>query len=141
MSEEINLQQLINKSGDSKLLNYEYQSGILKFTLEMDELDCDITIEIITNTLKTEPIKGENKILQTCRLELTDLATVLQAENNVFVPHKDFGRFMQEIKSNVYLGYGYKTKAKVWLFSIVGYQRLISCIVEDLNSIRWTISL
>lgn len=133
----INLEYLINNSGDSILTGYSYSDGILKIILDATEIDKNLMLII-----KSEDLSFDNFYLdkiddlyRTCRIEIQELSTVLSMENGIYIPSTSFGRIMQESRLNYNLAYG-RQKSKVnYIFSLIGFGNLISCLICDTNSI------
>lgn len=131
------LDNIINNSADSILEGYSYLKGTLIIDLDLVELDKKVEIKIKTdylsiNSFYTEKIED---IFRTCRIEVQNLEDVLTVKNGIYVPSNDFGKLMNETKSNYNLVYGKKTSELKYIFSLIGYDRLISCVLSDLNCV------
>lgn len=134
------LEEIIARSGDSKLLGYTFASGLLEIQLEHDELDQILTLRIPTDFVYGGTLSKDDDIFLNCRIELIRLADVLTVENGFYVPKSDFGGFMWEVKNGVSLAYGRKAPEFKYLLSAIGYTRLISCLIPDLASVEWILS-
>ena len=66
---------------------------------------------------------------------IQDISQVLLVSNGVYVPTLDFGKFMQEAKANYNLAYGKKASQWKYLFSLIGYGPLVSCLLSNLDAI------
>ncbi|MGC4129626.1 MAG: hypothetical protein QM564_08730 [Bergeyella sp.] len=133
----INLEYLIKNSGDSILENYSYSKGILALILNIEELNKKLKIKIKTEYLSFNNFYiGKNEELyRTCRIELEDLTKVLSVENGIYLPSINFGKMMNESKSHYNLAYGKKISELKEIFSLVGYGKLVSCLISELNDI------
>jgi hypothetical protein len=133
----LSLEYVIKNSGDSTLKSYEYSSGVLVVLLCLGESDINVFIKIKTDTLSFKNIylaKSE-ALYKSCHIEIQELSSVLTVTNGVYVPSVNFGEFMQEKEANYYLAYGEKATSVRYIFSLVGYGRLISCLLIDMDSI------
>lgn len=133
-----NLQYTIENSGDSRLENYVYSEGILMINLNLGEIEKKVLIKIRTDIISFQNFyfdKLKDYSLRTCRIEIQALSSILSIENGIYIPSKIFGKFMNETRLNYHLGYGEKVSPTKFIFSLVGYGRLISCIVSDKNCI------
>lgn len=133
----VNLEYLINNSGDSIIDEYSYCNGILKIFLNLTQVDKNLMLTIKSGDLSFDSFYLDNQedIYRTCRIEIQELSKVLSVENGIYIPPVSFGRMMQESKSNYNLAYG-RQKSKVnYIFSLIGYGKLISCLILDTNSI------
>jgi len=133
----VNLEYLINNSCDSILAEYSYLDGILKIILNLTEVDKNLMLIIKSEDLSFNSfcLHNEEDIYRTCRIEIQELSKVLSVENGIYIPATSFGRMMQESKSNYNLAYG-RQKSKIkYIFSLIGYSNLISCLISDTNSI------
>jgi hypothetical protein len=135
----INLDSLINSSGDSILEQYTYFEGLLRITLIVPDLEKKVILHIKTNNLVFDHyyLMKSEKLFRVCRIELKEIKGILSIENNVFVPSTSFGKMMSETKLNLNLAYGKKASDMQYIFSLVGYSRMISCLVSDLTSISF----
>lgn len=134
----ISLEYTIENSGDSSLEYYAYSEGILSITLDLGEIDKRVTMKLVTDIMSFHNFyldKLEDSSLKTCRIEIKELSNVLSVENGIYVPSKIFGKFMDEKRSNYHLAYGEKSNSKKFIFSLVGYNRLVSCIISELDNI------
>ena len=136
-SNMINLDDLINNSGDSIVTEYSYSAGILKIILNVTEVGKSLMLIIKSGDLSFDSFCLDNKedIYRTCRIEIQELSKVLSVENGIYIPSTSFGRIMQESKSNYNLAYGRKKSKVNYIFSLIGYGNLISCLILDTNSI------
>lgn len=134
----VNLEYLINNSGDSIINEYSYSGGILKIILNVTEVDKNLMLLIKSEDLSFDSFCLDNKedMYRTCRIEIQELSKVLSVENGIYIPPTSFGRIMQEAKLNYNLAYGRKKSKVNCIFSLIGYGTLISCLISDINSIR-----
>ena len=132
------LKILISNSGDSLLEKYSYLQGILVIDLELFELDKKVRLKIKTDSLSfnNHYLEKKEKFSKTCRIEFQELSNILSLENAIYVPSKDFGKLMKETRNNLNLVFGKKSTEIKYIFSLVGYDRLITCTVQDLNCIE-----
>jgi hypothetical protein len=131
------MKNIIDNSGDSILEEYSYSKGILTIIMDITELEIKVKIKINTDRLSFDNayIDKKEELYRTCRIEIQELLNVLSTENNIYVPSSDFRKLMNESKSNFNLAYGKKISEIKFIFSLVGYSKLISCLLSDLNSI------
>lgn len=129
-----NFTNLVNISGDSTLLDYKYQSSILELILELDELDEDFELKIKTNIVRAILPKQAKPIFYTCRLELLNLSEQLSQQNGYYIPHSNFGQMKRQVNTGVSLAYGLNINEAKWCLNVIGYERLISCIVNNLKT-------
>lgn len=132
------LDEIINNSGDSILEKYSYSEGTLTIDLDLTELDKKVKIRIRTDSLSFNDyyLNKKGDLYRTCRVELQELVNTLSLENGIYVPSKDFGRLMSETKLRLNLAYGKKSSEIRYIFSLVGYDRIITCTVRDLACIN-----
>lgn len=128
----IDLDFLIEKSGDSILESYLYSDGVLTLILITDELNEKFKLKIKTQWLSFNDFylnQKEDDIYRTCRIDIQDLSKVLSVKSNIYIPSDNFGDMMKECKSHYNLAYGKKSSEFGQIFSLVGYDKLISCLV------------
>ncbi|KAA6438854.1 hypothetical protein FEM33_15390 [Dyadobacter flavalbus] len=134
----VNVEYLITNSGDSIIDKYSYSDGILKITLNVTEVDKKLMLLIKSENFSFDNFYLDNKedVYRTCRIQIQELSKVLSVENGIYMPASSFGGIMQESKSNYNLAYGRKKSKVNYIFSLTGYDTLISCLIFDINSIR-----
>lgn len=134
------LEYIIRNNGELNLENYIYSGGTLEIDLDLTELDKKITIKIKTNNLSFNNyyIDKKEELYKTCRIEIKELVNNLSIENGIYIPSSNFGKLMNETRSNYNLAYGKKSTELKFIFSLVGYDNLISCLLTDLNKITIT---
>jgi|SRR5690606_33405616 len=132
------LDKITHNSGDSILEKYSYSGGILEIDLNLTELEKKVKIRIRTDNLSFSGyyVNKAEDLYRTCRIEFQDLLNVLSLENSIYVPSKDFGTLMSENRLRLNLAYGKKPSEIKYIFSLVGYDRLITCTVSDLACIN-----
>ena len=135
----MDFQDLIRLSGDSEILDYNYDKGVLMIYVALQEIDGKVKIRVKTDTIffNTLILESRELVFRTCSVKLEELALVLPSQNGFYVPSHSFGGLMQEAKSGYNLAYGRKIVESKYLLSMVGYGRLISCLVSDLNQIEF----
>jgi len=131
------LTELIKRSGDSKLDGYKYSDGVLAVKLIYGELEHQIQILIKTDSLifDHQNLQRDDKVFRTCRIETIELKGKLSIENGFYVPSSNFSKFMQEVRSGFSLAYGRKASEVKFLFSLIGYGRLVSCTISGFDQI------
>jgi len=131
------LKYITENSGDSTFENYIYSKGILTIYLFMGDYDKKIIIKIKTDYLyfNNYYLEKSEELYRTCRIEVKELQEVLEVQNNIYVPANNFGKFMTEKKMNYHLAYGNKASEIKYIFSIVGYDSLVSCVLSGLENI------
>lgn len=133
-----NLEYYIGISPDSVIDNYSYSEGVLIININLMDLDNSIKLKIKTDVLSVNSyyLNKKEELFRTCRLELNKLSEILDIKNNIYVPANDFGKFMNESKLKYNLAYGKKSSSIKYSLSLIGYDVLISCLIEDVNSIE-----
>ena len=133
-----NLQYYIDHSGDSVLERYSYSNEELELILMMSELDISVRISIKTTQMTFAKFHLEKQAgsFRVCRMVLEDLSAVLSTENGYYIPGNSFKEVMRQSKLNYNLAYGKKITEVKYMFSLVGYGRLISCLIADMNRIE-----
>ena len=132
----LDLKNIIDKSGDSILEEYSYSGGFLTIILDMSELERKINIRIRTDNLSfNNNFLEREEEYRTCRIEIQKLLDVLLVENNIYIPSNSFGKLVNESRLNYNLAYGKKCLAIRYIFSLVGYGILVSCLLSDLTCI------
>ncbi|MGJ1446713.1 hypothetical protein ACR79S_12380 [Sphingobacterium spiritivorum] len=131
------LDKIIHNSSDCILEKYSYSKGILIIKLNLTEIEKKVKIGIKTNSLSFSDyyLNKEEDLYRTCRIEFQELLTILSSENGIYVPSKDFGKLMSETRLRLNLAYGKKSYEIKYIFSLVGYDRLITCTISDLSCI------
>jgi len=123
-------------SGDSELLSFVYRDNLLTIHLHCDELDQEYKININTNNVITDlPSHRSKNLYSNCRIEIEKLPDVLDTNNNYYVPPQDFGQLMNVSKKHLNYAFGKKAQDYKYLFSLIGYSRLLTCVVRNLNDI------
>ncbi len=130
-------EELIASSTNSQLLGYEFADGILTLHLEIEELDGIYVINIPTNYVYGENLSSESHDLRSCRLDLTELSEILDVYGSVYVPNANFEIMMSEVQCGVSLAYGQTCTEVKWLLSAIGYSRILSCLISDLDHVSW----
>jgi hypothetical protein len=130
-------EDLVARSGDSQLINYNFSKEILTIHLEIEELDGSYLISILTEIVRGEQLTFNNDVLRTCRLELIELSKVLSVKNNFYIPNSNFGKIMQEVRNGLFLAYGRKNLDVKWVLNVTGYSCLLSCLINDLDKVQW----
>lgn len=125
----MNLRELVDTSGDSHLIEFRFNNSILEVRIFHDEFDNEVIFKIRTNTVFGADLSEQDDIASTCRIEFSSVKGLLSEENGYFVAAKQFSMMMKETKLHLNLAYGVKAVEKVYLFSLVGYSRILSCLV------------
>ena len=105
------IQEIVAVSGDSTLLSWKFEKGVLEITLELYDDDVEVTIYIPTDIVLAEKQLGKHwsrddqewvvvEVEQpySVHLELTELPKHLASCHGYFIPHSDFGQMMREGK-------------------------------------------
>lgn len=132
------IEELIANSGDAQLLDYDYVSGKLTFSLKLDELDCEVQLQLFTSVVAGSALNAQSAAHSTCRLEAIRLEEHLTLKNGIYVPSEDFGIMMKEIRANLHLAYGLRNTVVKIMLRVVGHTVLIACPVEHLDKIEWS---
>jgi hypothetical protein len=134
----LNLEYLVSNSDETILKEYSYSGGILTINLELTEIDKKVMLKIKSSHLSFDSFYLEKKeeLYRTCRIEIQDLSEILSTQNGIYVPSNVFGILMNESRSNYNLAYGKKSSELKYVFSLIGYGKLVSCLISDLNSIE-----
>jgi len=135
----LSLDYIIKNSGDSSLESYKYSEGVLILIINLNDIDNRILIKIKTDSMSFNNsfLYNEKELYRTCRIEIQELSNALQIENGIYVPSKLFGKLMNEKRLNFHLAYGEKNNNVNYIFSLVGYERLVSCLISDLSCISF----
>lgn len=133
----LNLEYIIENSGDSTFESYIYSGGILTINLNLSDIDKKVLIKIRTDgmSFKNYYLDREEDLYRTCRIEIQELSNVLSVKNDMYVPSSIFENLMNEKRFNYHLASGEETTTVKYIFSLVGYDRLVSCLVSDLDCI------
>lgn len=144
------IQEIAAVSGDSTLLAWKFEKGVLQITLELYDDDVEVTIYIPTDIVLAEKQlhKHESRDAQEwvvvefeqtpfVFLELTELPKHLASCHGYFVPHIDFGQMMREVRYGHSLAYGRRANEFPWLLMVRGRSPIVACLVADLGAIRW----
>lgn len=133
------IDKIIDFGGDSILKNYHYAYGVLMLDMYHSDFDKNVKIRIKTDYLIFNNyyyLEEKEDLYRTCRIEFHTLSDILSIENGIYVPSKEFGKFMSETKLRLNLAYGKKSSESKYLLSLMGYDRLISCVVMDRSHIE-----
>lgn len=133
----MNLEYIIENSGDSILECYKYSGGLLSINIDLGNLNKKVLIQIKTDSISFNNyyLDKNEDIFRTCRIEVQDLSKFLTIDNNIYVPSNSFGKFMNEKRQNFHLAYGEKIIKMKYIFSLVGYDMLLSCLMSDMDCI------
>lgn len=144
------IQEIVAVSGDSTLLSWKFEKGILEVTLELYDDDVQVAIYIPTGIVLAEKQLQKHKsragqewvVVEVEKppsvyLELTELPKHLASCHGYFVPHSDFGQMMREVRHGLSLAYGRKTSEFPWMLMVRGGAPIVACLVADLSAIRW----
>ncbi|MES2702265.1 MAG: hypothetical protein V4649_06475 [Bacteroidota bacterium] len=131
------IEDIVKNSGDSTVDKYSYSEGALILELDLTEVERKIRITIKTAILSfsNDYFEKNDSVYRTCMIEIQELADVVSTENNIYVPPKKFADIMKDSRLNYNLAYGKRKSDIKYIFSLVGYDRLISCLLIDLNCI------
>ncbi|SEJ68634.1 hypothetical protein SAMN04487995_5914 [Dyadobacter koreensis] len=80
-------------------------------------------------------LDNKEDLQRTFRIEIKELSKVLSVENGIYLPSTSFGKIMQASKPNYTLAYGRQKSEVNYIFSLIGYGNLISCLILDTSSI------
>ncbi|WP_046242291.1 hypothetical protein [Hymenobacter terrenus] len=133
----ITLADVVSNSGDSVLESYTYAEGHLQLVLVLGENDQKVVLSLSTDYLAFAgaTLANTETSSRTCFLALEELSQVLSIENGVYMPAAGFDKLMQQTRANYHLAYGRKAAAWTHLLSLIGYGRLVSCLVADVAAI------
>ena len=132
------MQDLINNSVESILEKYSYSGGRINIMLNLISIEKIININIKTDHLSFDSfyLEKDEELYRTCRIDIQTLIDVLSIKNGIFIPPDTFEKLMKESRSNFNLAYGKKASDIKYIFSLVGYGKLISCLIKDLSCIK-----
>ena len=145
---DINVEELILRSGDSHFVSYSYSDGELAIVLDHNELGERIELRLRTPVVEVpdaadatrpggNPATAMDPQLATlCRIELKRPHEALREENGFFAPAEKAGERMRERRYGLWLAYGFKPSAVEAILSLEGYSRLLSCVVMAGETIR-----
>jgi hypothetical protein len=129
------IEELVKCSGDSQLIDYKFLDQKLVIEIEVDELDAIATITALTDSVYAGKLDHSTEVLNICRVELIELANCLNISNGYYIPNSDFGLMMKEVQRGTSLAYGRKKSKFGWILNIVGYSRLLSCLLSSKDSV------
>ena len=132
------LESLINNSGDSTLEKCEFSGGVLSIHLKLFSSPQTVLITIETDVFSCNNsyLRKREEWFRTCRIEMTNVSEVLDVENGFYIPGKTFAEVMKESRSNYNLFYGKRAEKVLYIFSLIGYDVLLSCSVANLGRIK-----
>lgn len=135
----LSLDDIIKNSGDSSLESYKYSEGVLILIINLNDIENKILFKIKTDSMSFNNsfLYKEEELYRTCRIEIQELSNALQIENGIYIPSKLFGKLMNEKRLNFHLAYGEKTNNVNYIFTLVGYERFVSCLISDLSCISF----
>lgn len=136
--EPVNIDEIVERSGDSVLCDCTFSNGVLTLHLEMEELDSILLLRVQTKKMDCMNINKLSDIEKNCRIELVRVSDKLEVENGYYVAEKSFSRFMKSCKNGFNLAYGMKSNDEAYLLNIIGYIRLVTCVIEKISSdLKW----
>lgn len=126
----------IEKSGDSILENYSFSDSNLIVELKC-ETDENLILSVNTDVICVNSfyLQKEEEFYRTCHIEMKQLSNVLKVKDGFFVPPADFTELLIETRANYNLAYGKKKNQYEYIFTLVGYGNLISCLIKNIDSI------
>jgi hypothetical protein len=134
----MNINDIVERSGDSVLCDCTFSNGIMSLCLEMDELDSILVLSIQTKKIECININSLSDIEKNCHIELIRINDVLEIENGYYIAEKSFSNFMKCCKKGFNLAFGLKSSEATFLLSIIGYSRLITCVIENISKdLKW----
>ena len=132
------IKDIIEKSGDTFIKEFNYIKGNVILILEFDELEMDIKLSFESNLIACNLPNSEDSAYRTCFLEVLDLKDVLEVKNGIFIAPKDFTLLMKDKRNNLNLAYGLRESQYSYIFSLSSSYKLASFIIKDLSSINIT---
>ena len=134
------IKNIVDRSGDSILCECTFSSGFLKIRLEMDELDSILFLNVLTKKIECINLNMLSEIEKNCQIELIRINDELKIENGYYVAEKSFPNFMKSCKKGFNLAYGMKSSENAYLLNIIGYERLVTCVIENISKdLEWII--
>ena len=132
-------EELVSRSGDSQLIGYRFESGIATLELELDHDSSTVQIDLPTKLVfaQTLDFTDDNDIGLLCRLEIVELTPLLRTLHGYYMPPAAFADVMKETRRGLSLAYGQKQNEVKWLVNVIGYDRLFSCLLGEINDVRW----
>lgn len=132
----ITLDEIIGKSGDSELLELKYDCNLnlLEFTLELDEINTEMSFQVITNEIRFGKIDSDIKV---CFIQLIDLSGQLATANGIYIPATDFGKLMQETRKGFNLVYGKRVTEVSHLISLIGSDKIFIAAIQSKEAIKF----
>jgi hypothetical protein len=129
------MKSYLENSQESYLLDYSYKDGILNLIIETEDIET-MVIKLPSELLYLNIPIDKDRALRTFNIETILLQEVLAVENGRFVPSKDFGNYMSEIRKNYNLAYGLKTDDASHIFTLKGSTILCSVILSSLDLVE-----
>jgi hypothetical protein len=139
MITKMTLEEIVARSGDSRLVSYGFSKGTLTFDLDMCDFDACVTFRAATELVYAEHIDFANEFMRTCRLELVQLDGAIATSNDFFIPPVEFGLFMKDVRSGRHLAYGRRVSDARYLLHVVGHAHLLICLLRSKDDIEWKI--
>ncbi len=130
------IDELVLRSGDSDLLELKYDcnKNLLEFTLDVDDLDQDISFEVVTKEVRFGNLNIRNK---NCHLRLISLLEELSTNNGIYIPSTDFGEFMNETRKGYNLAYGKRITEISHILILTGSDIFFIASIENKEAIKF----
>lgn len=130
------IDDIIINSGDSTLCEVWYNNCHLFVKLKLYEDSSEVILKIITNEISiNESVCNEDPLIRTCFIEIIDIENYLEIKNSHYLPPIEFNKLMKLTRMNLQLAFGKKASKYKKLFSLKGYEYLLTCLIEDFSSI------
>jgi hypothetical protein len=133
---ELNVFDLIPRSGDSEILDYSYSNGFLNLRLEVDDLDCIVGLEIKTNIIFCNLGCLDKANINVCYIDVSLLKENVDVNNGHYVSPGGFVESMKSSRNCYNLAYGLKEKEAKLLFRLMSSSVLLACIISEESDIR-----
>ena len=136
----LSIESIVKNSGDAVFEDYSYFRGILTLFINLTDIDMKVELTMSTEHLSFNHfyIQKTEALYKNCRIVVQELSNFISIENGVYIPAGKFGDLMKESRANHNLAYGKKALQYKYLFSLVGYDNLVSCLLSNLSCIAIT---
>ena len=131
-------EDLARRIAKSQLISYSFEDKRLRFQLFHPGSSRLVSFELRTDTLHARSISAEPRRLD-CSIELIELGRRLDIRHDRYFPPTEAKLLLIDARDRVTLAYGRRCTEYHWLLNLQGEYPLLSCLVYDLEEIRWEV--
>jgi len=116
---QMNIESFFIKCQEPTLIKFNYELGVAQFTIQLYENDEKIIIKSKTKRIYSNFTQESCNNVAVFTPFKEELSGLLCVENGVYVPNKNFFKFMEEVRHNLNLAYGLRKSQndKIIIFS------------------------